>query len=450
MTRVLVLTPDVLKQRMAGPAIRAWEIASELSNSHDVRLVSVTGVPVERTSDRFTTAAIFKDRELRAQVSWAEVVVVQGTLTTEFPWIMKSKAKLVADIYDPMHLELLEQAIDFPITDRDRIVAAANASIDVQIQRADFMVCASEKQRDFWLGQLMANGRINPYTYADSGSLDHLLGIVPFGLPDEAPQSKKLSIRGVVPGIERDDEVIIWGGGIYNWFDPVTLVRAMREVITSRPRAKLFFMGSGHPNPDVPQMTVAREAREVAEQLGLLDSVVFFNEGWVPYEERASYLLDAAIGVSTHAVHLETEFSFRTRILDYLWCGLPMVVTEGDGFAALIERKRLGVVVPEGDESALARGIVRLLSDVSLYAETQQNVRAASTEFAWPRVLEPLVAFCNEPRFAPDRTVRGRKRFVRLPLTRQVVIGLRHGIAAKPLKLTRRIRLKLRRMLRSS
>ena len=39
----------------------------------------------------------------------------------------------------------------------------------------------------------------------------------------------------------------------------------------------------------------------------------------MPYDERADYLLDADVGVSTHFPHIETEFSFRTRILDYLW-----------------------------------------------------------------------------------------------------------------------------------
>jgi hypothetical protein len=36
------------------------------------------------------------------------------------------------------------------------------------------------------------------------------------------------------------------------------------------------------------------------------------------------------IGVSAHPAHLETRFAFRTRMLDYLWAGLPIVSTEGE------------------------------------------------------------------------------------------------------------------------
>jgi hypothetical protein len=52
---------------------------------------------------------------------------------------------------------------------------------------------------------------------------------------------------------------------------------------------------------------------------------VVFHEQWVPYDERVDWLTDADIGVSLHRHHLETELSFRTRVLDYLWAGLCLL-----------------------------------------------------------------------------------------------------------------------------
>src|SRR6185436_9947916 len=95
---------------------------------------------------------------------------------------------------------------------------------------------------------------------------------------------------------------------------------------------RLFFMGVKHPNPDVPEMAAVTRSRNLATELGINGSVVFFNEAWVPYERRGDYLLEADLGVSTHFQHVETTFSFRTRILDYLWAGLPIVSTRGDSF----------------------------------------------------------------------------------------------------------------------
>ena len=45
--------------------------------------------------------------------------------------------------------------------------ARATDVLNEQLARGDFFLCASDKQRDFWLGQLAAVGRINPVTYDD-------------------------------------------------------------------------------------------------------------------------------------------------------------------------------------------------------------------------------------------------------------------------------------------
>ncbi len=90
---------------------------------------------------------------------------------------------------------------------------------------------------------------------------------------------------------------------------------------------------------------MAVRARELADSLGLTGRHVFFNEKWVPYNDRQNFLLDADVGVSTHFEHIETTFSFRTRILDYLWTHLPIVTTRGDGFGDLVIAEGLGVAV---------------------------------------------------------------------------------------------------------
>src|SRR5208282_1074965 len=42
MTRVLVVTPDVLRARMAGPAMRAWHISQHLAEDNEVRLLTTS------------------------------------------------------------------------------------------------------------------------------------------------------------------------------------------------------------------------------------------------------------------------------------------------------------------------------------------------------------------------------------------------------------------------
>src|SRR3712207_7324304 len=50
----------------------------------------------------------------------------------------------------------------FPYTTLFRsVVQSSTGVLNEQILRGDFFMCASEKQRDFWLGQMAALGRIN-------------------------------------------------------------------------------------------------------------------------------------------------------------------------------------------------------------------------------------------------------------------------------------------------
>ena len=243
---------------------------------------------------------------------------------------------------------------------------------------------------------------MNPEVYDEDASLDSLIAVAPFGIPDTPPVQRRSAIRGVVPGIGADDKVIIWGGGVYNWFDPLTLVRAVDLLRHDHPDVRLYFMGLKHPNPGVPDMKIAWELQELSAELGLTGTHVFFNHGWVPYEERADYLLDADLGVSTHFQHVETQFSFRTRILDYLWAGLPIVATEGDTFAGLIAEHGLGRVVPEQDVEALRSALADLLYDDAAASAARAAVTAFAGRFAWRETLRPLAEFCRAPRRAAD------------------------------------------------
>jgi GT2 family glycosyltransferase/glycosyltransferase involved in cell wall biosynthesis len=403
--RVLVVTGEPLLERMAGPAIRAWEIAGALSADHDVRLLSTGGAQV--ASERFGVLASRSAKELRAQTDWADVIVFQGFLLEAAPWLVGSRKILVADIYDPMHLEQLEQAKDLGPEGRAASIREVTRVLNEQLRRADFLLCASDKQRDFWLGQLAGQGRINAAVYDEDASLSSLIGVVPFGIEDSAPVQQRHAIRGTIGDIGPDDKVIVWGGGIYNWFDPLTLIRAVARLRERHDDVHLVFMGLKHPNPGVPDMRVAWEAQELARELGLLDRAVHFNEGWVPYAQRADFLLDADVGVSTHFQHIETQFSFRTRILDYLWATLPIVATDGDTFGTLIREHGLGRVVPAEDVDALVGALDEMLYDAPAAEAARSQIVEFRREYTWSRTLQPLVDFCRKPRRAADLAVPG-------------------------------------------
>jgi glycosyltransferase involved in cell wall biosynthesis len=310
-------------------------------------------------------------------------------------------ACLVVDLYDPFPLEMLVLGERDPPEVRARSQRDAMLCLNEQLRQGDFFLCASEKQRDFWLGALGTLNRINPATYAADPGLRSLIAVVPFGIPAAPPRKLGPGPREVLPGIGKRDLVLLWGGGVYNWFDPLTLIRGVAEAIEDLPRLRLVFMGTGHPNPDVPEMWMLLEAQKLSEELGLTGKHVFFNPDWVDYDQRANWFLDADIGVSMHFDHVETRFSFRTRILDYFWAGLPVIATAGDTLADRIEGNRLGRTVPPED----ARAVAEAIGALALPAERRamaKRVREHAADYTWERAAEPLIRFCASPRKAPD------------------------------------------------
>ncbi len=409
-SRLLIVSHEAFATNMSGPAVRFLEIGRALSGVARVTL-AMPGEPGLR--DPRVTIAGFDPAQpasLRRLAEDADVIFVQGFALAQYPFLAALLVPIVVDLYCPFTIEHLEQT-------RGRVAADATVHgeaagflgvLNAQIDQGDFFICASEVQRDFWIGMLHSRGRINPRTYAADPTLRRLIDVVPFGLPDQDFDATAAALppvlKGVRPGIAATDTVLLWGGSLLDWQDPVTLIEAVAALAPRRPDIRLVFMGTRHPNPLVKPMRAVAASCERAEALGLLDRHVFFND-WVPYVERARYLAEADLGVSTHREHLETHFAFRTRMLDYVWARLPIVCTEGDVFARLVRSEGLGATVPPGDAPALADAIERLLADEAARASARAGLARLGGTLQWSRVVAPLARFLEAPASAADHAV---------------------------------------------
>jgi glycosyltransferase involved in cell wall biosynthesis len=305
---------------------------------------------------------------------------------------------VVIDLYCPETLETLELLAEgsgrasrlrreHTATTLDRLHAA--------LRTGHHFMCASETQRDLWLGAMLALRMIGPDSYDRDPSLRATIDLVPFGVPAEPP-GHVAGVKGpreAIPALGADSEVVLWNGGIWRWLDAESAIRAVADLVERRPNVRLVFMGGAAEHPAAAES--AKAARRLADELGLLGSVVHFHERWVPYAERGAWLTQAACAISAHADHLETRFAYRTRLLDCFWAGLPAVCTSGDDLAERVEREGLGAVAPPGDAHALSAALERVLErGRDAYAPA---LRAAADGQTWQRVVEPLTRWIAEP-----------------------------------------------------
>src|SRR6266545_6108284 len=350
--RVLIISHDVVGARMAGPGIRAWHMAQVLARQQPVTLIAPRPIDLQPAEFRCGDYVWGDAASLAAWLNDADLVVANGFLFEAHPELAQVACPLVLDLYDPVLLENIEQLRTSPADQRAARAAADQALLARQLAAGDFFLCATERQRDLYLGALMLAGRLTPELIDVDSRARALIDVVPFGLESSSPVKQAPALRGVLPGIGVDDPLLLWPGGLWD----------------------------------------------------LLDRHVFFYDQWVPYERRADFLLEATIAVALHRDHLETAYSaVRSRFLDHLWAGLPSVVSDGDAAAELVRRGGLGRVVMPGDIAGVAQAVGDLLADDSERNTRRAHALAQASALTWERVLQPLMRFCLRPHIMRDR-----------------------------------------------
>jgi glycosyltransferase involved in cell wall biosynthesis len=262
----------------------------------------------------------------------------------------------------------------------------------LQLSRGDHFLCASAEQRLYVLGFLTALGRVNPRRLALDPTLERLVAVVPFGCEPPARPPRPL-----LPDREPGERRILFGG-VYDWYDVATFLAALERLAT--PAWTVLVVR--HPAPEAtPQDAFARLEREVRRRAGLAERVRFLD--WVPAERRHDLLASADVLAAPHRDGFESELAFRTRFLDALAAGCPVVASRGGALARRIEERRAGWVVPTGDAGELAAAIDAALAGGADRDARVERGRELAAELAWPRVLEPLVRLLGAPEVDPTK-----------------------------------------------
>ncbi|MDQ3280358.1 MAG: glycosyltransferase family 4 protein [Acidobacteriota bacterium] len=368
MTRVMLVCPEPLGHgQPAGIGIRFVEIARVLrDDGHDITILSPDAGKVEGTradhvsEERFATLSGEHD-----------VAVVQGHVANAF-FVHAKPIPTVVDLYDPYIIENLHY-----YTERGaEVFQHDHFTLMTSLVRGDYFLCASEAQRLFYLGAMLATGRLNPALFEDDPRLDSLIAIAPFGV--QPP-------RDIQPRTSHD----ILFGGIYDWYDPIAAIDA---VATARNEiADLTLTFTRHPNPDITPQGKLAEAIAYARK----KSYAFVRfEPWAPYEQRAAFFERFSLALLTFPRSIETDLSMRTRVYDYLRSGLPIITSSAPGTDELLARYDAGIVTED-----FARAIVGLLRDRTRYEAMVRGSQQFVREHQWDRTLAPLREFCRTPRF---------------------------------------------------
>lgn len=399
--RVIIFTDAQVGKRMSGTGIRYWEIARALSDHCDVALghryddaVEGDGFEVFRWDPRNAAPSL-------QLAETADVVVVHAFVLEKLPGLADIDARIVADLYCPFLFENLELHADrgTSLEERESIHSNDLRVLLDQLRVGNYFLCCTDRQRSWIAGMLTALNLLRPATTGNRPGIDDLVGLVPFGLPQDppGPPPAERVLKGSMPGVAEDDLVLLWGGGIWSWLDADTVVRAMARVGEQRSDVKLVFLSTVPAEEDLIETPVLAATLDLAEKLGVRGGPVVFNtRGYIEYDRRLGYFQEADVGVCAHYASLETYLAFRTRVLDYLHCGLPIITSRGDHFGDLVEKEELGFAIAPGDVDGWTEAILRLVGDDQLRERCSERSRSLRELYTWPRVIRPLLDYCQD------------------------------------------------------
>src|SRR5262249_14855273 len=149
---------------------------------------------------------------------------------------------VIVDLVCPFHIENLER--DQEAFDHCHAILAHS------LTHGDFFLCGNERQRLYWLGMLTSQGRLTVARDHGDRGLRNLIDVVGFGIAEEPPIQRRHYLKGRAHGIESDDIVLGWFGGLWDWLDPLTLIEAVHAAHRVNPRIKLSFPVFRHPGGD--------------------------------------------------------------------------------------------------------------------------------------------------------------------------------------------------------
>jgi glycosyltransferase involved in cell wall biosynthesis len=375
---VLLVCPEPLGHgRPAGVGIRFIELARVLQEAgFRTHVLSPDGAAPESS-----TAGPLSPESIRDASLDARVAIVQGHAANDF-FAHAAEIPTAIDLYDPYLIENLSYSMD-----DEQIFVHDWTTMMRSLANGDFFLCASRRQRAFYLGLLTAAGRVNPASFSADPTLDGLIDVVPFGVPPARP----------IPEKDLSAPRLLFGG-IYDWYDPILAIDAVVLAARTIPSLSLTFVS--HPNAATTPQSKYAHAVEHVRKLGL-ENQVRFSE-WFSYLERAAIYDQHAAAIMTFPRSIETELSYRTRLLDYLWGGLPVLTSSAAGTDEILSRYGADIVLGS-DPRAVADRIVATLGDPALYRAMVEGTQRFVVDHQWRDLARPLVEFCRHPRTDSSR-----------------------------------------------
>lgn len=378
--------PTSQYQTVEGGGMRAWGLAKGLKQNGVRVTVAVNNSFVQNITEYEGIKLVNwgLDDKFRDLINTYESVIISYCLGDVSEFVAQKLDKsiqLILDCYVPIYVEVSARDSENKNAEYKGYMQESSRYNRV-LMRGDYFLCANEVQKIYYTGVLSSLQLINPRSYRE----DRLL-VVPFGIENTLA---KATINPYLKlGITKSDFVVLWFGGLYPWFRVEEYLDAILK-LKNENNIKFVFVGTKNPfNPNPDFFRQHEKAYEFAKVNDFLDKKVFFVD-WVDFDTRANWYKHADVVVSLNQPGEENTFSWRTRVIDFVWGELAMITNGGDPLSEELISVGGASRLAELSGKEIANDIKALFKNKSKLQAMRKAVTELKSKYYWHNITKPL------------------------------------------------------------
>lgn len=397
-----VPTPE--HQTVEGGGMRAWGLAKGLqANGIETTVAINSGFPLTLNEHEGVQLLNWSlDADFIKTINSYDAVVVSycmGDLSVFVADNINDGVQLILDAYVPIYIEVSARDA------KDMDVEYVNYMADLRrhnhtLMRGDYFLYANPAQEKLYTGALSALGIINPYSY----HTDRLL-YSPFGIHrDEITTSEN---PYTTLGIDKDDFIVLWFGGIYPWFRIEEYLEAIKS-LSSDKRLKFVFVGGKNPfnaNEDIARQY--NKALEFSKTNQFTNETMFFVD-WVDFNTRINWFRNADVIVSLNQPGKENIYSWRTRVMDFVWGEAATITNGGDPLSDEMVDNKAAIKLSSLSSQSVVDAINQLQKSPAQLKSIQENVRKLKDKYYWDKTTRVVSEIINADDHPYQREVKLR------------------------------------------
>lgn len=405
MSRILVMgheLPGLAEGTIEARSYRTWQFVEPLlENGHDVCLIASHRKSQRNVAHTLSASLVYHRLNLweRKWLGQANAIADEfkpdAVLAVMFNNGLRAtrlahKRPLWIDLYGD---RLTENQIAAHTRKSNRGLEISPEYLKLISRHADKYSTCSNPQKFAMVGQLGMASRLNGYTMG----YEFVHPILPGASSKHADVTPEVIVRG--NSILQDAFIVLWAGGYNVWTDVDTLFQALDQAMGMDPRIHYVSAGAGVKLTN--NNSYERFLKMIANSR---HRDRFHMLGWQPSSVVPGLYRQADVGVNLDAFHYETQLGTRTRLVEMMHYGLPVITTLGCELSYIVESQGLGLTFPIGDAKTFANHILTLAKDRSLQQKlAAQAERYTNNQLSFQTTTQLFQEWANNPAFAPDR-----------------------------------------------